>query len=53
MDSLYILLEVTDHDVKVSAQFIEDTFDTSQCFNKLRILLLRPSLVLQMIVDAR
>jgi hypothetical protein len=53
MDSLYILLEVTDHDVKMSAQFIEDTLDTSKCFNKLRILFLRPGLVLQVIVNAR
>jgi hypothetical protein len=29
MNSVYILLEVTDHNVKVSAQFVEDTLDPS------------------------
>jgi len=28
MNSVYILLEVTDHNVKVSAQFVEDTLDS-------------------------
>ncbi len=53
MNSIYILLEVTDHDVKVSAQFVEHILDASECFNKLRVLFLRPSLVLQVIVDTR